>query len=196
MKRWSVPLAVGLALIGAQARFAAPPADLVAAFIQLCGETHGDATAALARADALGWTIPTRPVSRLQVADLGAPVSRNGRVWIGETQTWSLLVGAAGGNAGYRDCSVGTVPRRGAPPPDFAAMRGELQAWVGAPPIAKHDLPAFTVFAFADGPGGRQRLPYGDDPLANDAPRADGVAIVTLQTVLGITMMIFQTPAS
>jgi hypothetical protein len=196
MRRWSVPLGLVLVLVGAQARSAAPPRDVVQAFIQLCGETHGDATAALARADALGWTIPTKPVSRLQVADLGTPVSRNGRVWTGETQTWALLVGAIGGNAEYRDCSVGTVPRRGAPPPDFAAMRGALEAWVGGPPMAKHDLPAFTIFAFADGPGGRQRLPSGYDPLANDATRAEGVATVMLETFRGVAIMVYQTPAS
>lgn len=64
-------LVVGLALRPANS--ASTPNDLIGTFVQLCGEPSGDASTALARADALSWKMPPKTIP--------PPPTLGGAVW-------------------------------------------------------------------------------------------------------------------
>jgi hypothetical protein len=167
---------------------AAPPFDLVRAFLHLCGETHADAKAAVARADADGWKTP--PVSLAALAALMpgvASANLQARTLKDSDGVSLLLTGAiAGKGPPQKSC---TVARRG--DIAFDAEREALAAWAGVPPLAKHDGPNLYVFSFREGPNGHQPAPAGYDPMASNAPKVPLASTLILMRTSGLSAIVY-----
>ncbi|HLI67787.1 MAG TPA: hypothetical protein VKU90_15595 [Caulobacteraceae bacterium] len=177
MRRPAAILAA-VALMGA-----APAPELADAFIRLCGDTHGDADQAAARAEAAGWTTPKIPLAVVAAMVPGVTASNlKARTWTPAGHVWLLLAGSieAKGRA-QRSCTVAETNVG-----DFAAVRGAVKDWVGLPPLASRDNGSQVVFAFIDTAHGRTPGPAGYDPLAKGAPAGPLASAVVLTRAGGL----------
>ena len=175
---------------------ATPPADLVQTFVRLCGETGGEASAAAARAEAMGWKAPSIPLSVLAALVPGAATANlQARTAAQDGRLHILLAGTitAKGQS-RRSCSV--AERGGGAADGFSADRQALQAWTGVPAMAMHDDPGLVAFAFREGPHGREPAPAGYDPLADAATPNATVSTVVLSKVGSIVIVIYAPRAS
>jgi hypothetical protein len=166
---------------------AAPPFDLVRAFVRFCGETHADANAAVARADADGWKTPS--IGSLAALMPGVASSNlQARTLKDADGVTVLLAGMITGKRPQQ--KVCAVARRGADAPADAA-RQAIMAWAGVPPLAKHNGPGLVAFSFREAPNGHQPAPAGYDPLAGDAPKVPLASTLILMQVSGLSIIIY-----
>src|SRR5215469_11770060 len=103
-------------------------------FIRFCGDTNGEAEAALQRADAAGWAVP--PANALTPVPFGS-----GR-WVELRGRWSrsegvlrvLQVGTIRDDDGRNAlvCTVAETPAPGSKI-DITEIRRALELWVGGP---------------------------------------------------------------
>jgi len=176
---------------GVASAWAATPAPLLPlsdAFVRFCGDTSGDADRALQQADAAGWAVP--PAMTL------TPVPFGSGKWIELRGRWNrspegvLMVVEVGT---IRDpdggvalvCTVAETPPPGAKP-DFDAIEGALQHWVGAAPMKASK--GFAIFGYRVAGAQRVALTASQDPFAGAAARPQpDTALVSLVDVFGIT---------
>jgi hypothetical protein len=188
----TLALATGLAFGHGSA--APAPDGAVETFIQLCGEPSGDATTALARADASSWKMPPKTIPRPPTLGGGVWSNLRARVKIEDRQIWVLTVGTLQGGDGSRTRSCGVVVRTTGSS-QFLAMRSRLLDWVGVPPLPTHDTASLVAFGFINSADGHKSLRPSYDPLGNGARKVSGVVIVTLTSVMGVTEIIYQADA-
>jgi hypothetical protein len=159
---------------------------LVATFLDLCGETRGDARQALSIADHDGWAIP--PAKALQPpAFLSAHwTALDGRVFHGLREVRLLQVGIQADPGGHaaQSCSVAVWTRQPASLEDIALIQTALAKWVGGDPVKADAATGFAQFAFREVGGERHPLAANDPALSADLPPAD-VAEVTMSSVFG-----------
>src|ERR1700679_2253837 len=118
-------VALGFCLTCRPATAAPLQADPVQTFIQLCGETQGNAATAVALADTLGWTQPPKGMPPPPTFAGMPKLSMQYRL---ETVLGGQLVlqaGTAPGDKGLpmRFCSIAAYPLHSGDRPEFALLR-------------------------------------------------------------------------
>lgn len=156
-------------------------------FIRFCGNTNGEAEAALQRADDAGWAVP--PAKALTPVPFGSGkwVELRGRWSRSEGVLWILQVGTIRDDDGRSAlvCTVAETPAPGSKI-DITAIRRALQLWVGGPPLKATDH--FAIFAYRLVDGRRLPIPTSQDPFARDMVRTHPeMMLVSLVNVFGIT---------
>ena len=191
MRRWL--LAVGLAATATASIADSPPPDLVATFIELCGETHGDPVRALAAADRNGWSVPP-------ALGLHPPLTFGSSRWThldgrflrspGEVRVLEVGTQANPRQRSAVSCAIIERSRRSASAADLDRMRDALARWVGGQPVKTSAAGNYAQFAFREVAGQRRRLLPGDRALSADLPPPD-VAEVSLGKALGMPLITY-----
>jgi hypothetical protein len=166
--------------------------QLVATFVDLCGETHGDANHALSMADHAGWEIP--PPKALRPPPFGSAqwTAIDGRVLHLPSGVRMLWVGTQADLGGRyaQSCALVDWTPRPASPQDFALIQAVLAKWVGGGPVMVDATSGFAKFAFREVGGERRALAADDPALSADIPPAD-VGEVTMMSALGKPMIMY-----
>jgi hypothetical protein len=173
----------------------AGPVSIFAAFRDICLDTAGEGAKALARADALGWTLP-RPGDVLPMGDLALADSQQ-RVRLADSGEDRVVVGygadpvqSGDDKLRWRVCIVSA-------PLDVTA-KASLAAWARVAPVADAPGPdGGALFLLAD-PDSPQRRTAKDLSEAQVKALAErhALAAVGVKAVGPLTVLLFATPAS
>lgn len=188
--RWVVDLILCLA---APASLADPlRADVVGSFIQICGETHGNADRALAVADREGWEVPPARALEPPTFDRAHWTYLDGRILRSPSGVRALEVGTQTdpGGRGAVVCAVTEATNLPASSAEMSRLRDALARWVGGAPVQMDEESGFAKLAFREVGGQRRSLSPGDPALSADLPPPD-VTEVSLHDLLGKPTIIY-----
>jgi hypothetical protein len=185
---WRALLVLAFALARAGAAPAAASPSLVSdMFVRFCGDTNGEAEAALQRADAAGWAVPPPMALTFVPFGSGKWIELRGRWSRAEGVLRILQVGTIRDPDGKEAlvCTVAETPSPGSKT-DISPIMHALQLWVGGPPLKVNAGNA--IFAYRLVGGRRVPLSASQDPFAGDAVRTHPeMILVSLADVFGIT---------